>query len=452
MQSLFLKIFLWFWLAIGLILLAGAVVVVSTETDPLGSRWRATVGTVMTSYAQIAADIFQREGSAGLDRYLSELERNSKLQGALFDAQGRTLSTRAVPVGAQELFARVAQEQKNETDFYVTRTIGAWRVQNNYVFVCELPGGLLSPLRGAVDNKIRLLRFFTFLFMAGLVCYGLARYLTAPIRKLRTATQRFASGDLQTRVGAAMGKRRDELADLGRDFDLMAERIEGLMQSQQRLVGDISHELRSPLARVNVALELARQKSGADAASSLDRIEKETARLNELIGQLLTLSKLESGMQKSAPEEINFSMLVQDVVADADYEARNKNRVVRIVSLDDCKISGSAELLRQAVENVVRNAIRYTPEKSEVEISLQQRDNQIALRVRDHGAGVPEERLQDIFRPFFRISESRDRQSGGVGLGLSITARAVQLHRGAIKAVNAPDGGLIVEILLPQRI
>jgi two-component system, OmpR family, sensor histidine kinase CpxA len=268
--------------------------------------------------------------------------------------------------------------------------------------------------------------------------------------KLRAATRRVAGGDLKARVGPAIGKRRDELADLGRDFDLMAERIESLMMAQHRLVSDISHELRSPLARLGVALELARQRAGDEAKSPLDRIEREADRLNELIEQLLTLSKLEIGNQPAPGRPVDLELLVRQIASDADYEARDRNRVARVVASESWVTTGSEELLRRAVENVVRNAVRYTAENTEVEISLRREPPSLAvITVRDHGPGAPESSLMDIFRPFYRVADARDRQTGGVGLGLAIAERAVKLHGGTVSASNAPDGGLIVEIKLP---
>jgi two-component system sensor histidine kinase CpxA len=270
---------------------------------------------------------------------------------------------------------------------------------------------------------------------------------------LRTATQQFAAGILNARVASELGRRKDEIADLGHDFDLMAERIESLITSQGRLLRDISHELRSPLARLNVALELARQHAGADAGGALDRIERETGRLNELIGQLLTLTLLESGADNLKKAPVELDRIVQKIAADADFEARNRNRKVKVVSSEAITINGVEEMLRRAVENVVRNAVHYTREESEVEISLGSRldnqERQAVIKVRDYGPGVTESVLANLFRPFYRVDDARDRQSGGTGVGLAITKRAVMLHGGTVIASNAADGGLIVEIDLP---
>ncbi len=230
----------------------------------------------------------------------------------------------------------------------------------------------------------------------------------------------------------------------------MAERIEDLIDSQKRLQRDISHELRSPLARLNVALELARQRSGEEARASLDRIERETDRMNEMIGQLLSLNLLETGTRQAPQQEVDLSGLVRDIVSDADFEARSRNRTVQLHQSDDIFIKGSVDLLRRIGENVVRNAVNYTDEGTSVEVDLarDEASGLVTIRVRDHGPGVPDEELQKIFEPFYRTAVARDRKSGGTGIGLAIVERAARRHGGSVTARNATDGGLIVEIVL----
>ncbi len=261
----------------------------------------------------------------------------------------------------------------------------------------------------------------------------------------------------------ALGNRRDELASLAADFDVMAEKIQSLVDSQRRLLGDISHELRSPLARLNVALELARQRSGTGATMALERIQREAEILNEMIGQLLALTRLESGTEEIRKTEFDVALLVREITDDADFEARSRKRFVRLKSVDSCTIVGNEQLLRRAIENVVRNGLQYTAEDTEVEVKLEcsvkhhagKLNNEspdkrpVVITVRDHGSGVPENALAEIFRPFYRVDDARDRKAGGVGLGLAIAERAVQLHRGNVEATNAPDGGLVVTITLP---
>jgi two-component system sensor histidine kinase CpxA len=289
------------------------------------------------------------------------------------------------------------------------------------------------------------MRYAALLLTALLVCYALARYLSSPIQKIRRATQKLAEGDLSTRVGDKVGNRRDELAVLAKDFDVMAERLESLVTSQQRLSRDVSHELRSPLARMNVALEIAKQRSNGSTAPLLDRIGAESNRLNELISRLLTLSRLETGSEDFEREEIDLKSLVEQVAADANFEADAVGKSVKITRADHCRIMGSYELVGSAVENVLRNAVRYTRDGSTVEVALESRDGSALVSVRDEGGGVPDDELDKLFRPFYRVGEARDRSSGGTGLGLAIAEQAIKAHKGRIHARN-DNGGLTVEI------
>jgi len=285
-----------------------------------------------------------------------------------------------------------------------------------------------------------------FSIAGGIFCYFVSRYLTKPLFKLGEAAANIAEGRLNTRVDPSLLDRRDEIADLARNFDRMAERLEVLITGQRRMLGDVSHELRSPLSRLIVALSLVKQGPAEEAAENLERIGIEARRLDVLIGQLLALTRIDSGVDRGSPVPFDLTNLVQEVANDGDFEARARNRRVLIKQVCACPFNGFEELLRSAVENVVRNAIRHTAPGTAVEISLQVSDSHARLQVRDYGPGVPESMLSEIFLPFRRVT---DRDSDGAGLGLAIADRAVNVHRGAIRATNAPQGGLIVEIDLP---
>jgi two-component system sensor histidine kinase CpxA len=277
--------------------------------------------------------------------------------------------------------------------------------------------------------------------------------MTSPLARLRKAAQSLAAGDLTARTGAPLRGRSDELAELMRDFDRMAERIEGLVESQSRLLKDVSHELRSPLARLNVALGLARQKASPEVDGSLNRIETEADRLNQLIQRLLTISRLESGTDGVHKTKLSLRELVEHVARDAEYETPGRGCEVSADPTDEFLVEGDPELLRSAIENVVRNATRYTAEGTVVEIRLERQTNEsgveAVVRVLDSGPGVPNEALEKIFQPFYRLDDARNRQTGGAGLGLSIADRAVRLHGGQLRASNRPEGGLEVEIRIP---
>jgi two-component system, OmpR family, sensor histidine kinase CpxA len=289
---------------------------------------------------------------------------------------------------------------------------------------------------------------------SGLVCYLLSWYLTKPVVRLRAATRRLAAGDLSARSGAPLGHGHDEIAGLMRDFDTMAERLEGLVKAQSRLLNDISHELRSPLARLSVALGLARRRSDPSSADMLDRIELEASRLNELIARILTLARLEDGEQQLPHTAVPLNELVLNVAEDAEFEAQARHCHVRCkIPEGDWNVRGNASLLHSAIENVVRNAVRYTREGTAVDIELEKIDGpngpEARVRVTDSGPGVPEDALEKLFQPFYRLDDARGRLTGGVGLGLSITERAVRFHGGRVSALNRAGGGLSVEICIP---
>ena len=405
-----------------------------------------------------AVNMLDREGPGALARFIESRTKRPGRNFFIFDEKFESMTGQDISPGAKELAARagesgVTEFVRLEKSLMLARpAYGAGG--KTYIIVGEMPRRSRASLLGRFLNpRFLSMRLLAIFIVSSIFCYWLAWYLTAPARKLRAATRQLASGDLKTRVGSALGKRRDELADLGQDFDLMAEQIESLVNARSRLLRDISHELRSPLARLNVALELARQRSGEEAADALDRIERESDRLNSLIGQLRTLTLLESGADNFRKTSMNLSALVKSISEDADFEARSRHCAVKSVLSENIMVEGSEELLRRAVENVIRNAIRYTAEGTEIEISLDHVElhgkGLGIIKIRDHGPGVPEDTLASLFSPFYRVAESRDRHSGGMGIGLTITDRAVRLHGGQVSAKNAPDGGLIVEISLP---
>jgi len=455
-RSLYLKIFIWFWVTTILINVALFYAVALTRPTPTGRSWRdlAQVGP----NAMKAAEVFEQRGPVALAAALQETEKASGVTATLFDANGQELSGRPVQTAAPELIQKAAESNEVEFNFAGRNTLVARPVVSTkgqrYTYVANIPR---QPYQMSLQTQG--LRLLVVLLVGGIFCYSLARYLTKPILNLRTTTNELAEGNLGARVATNLTKRHDEIGQLGRDFNGMAQRLESMVKAQQRLLGDISHELRSPLARLGVALGLARQRAGAPATASLDRIERESDNLNEMISQLLTLTRLESGTDGRKRSDVDLDNLVREVAEDADFEARSLNRSVQVVSSDKCSINGVEELLRSAVENVVRNAVRFTPEGTAVEVALRKQngagDNFAIISVRDRGSGVPEESLETIFRPFYRTEDARDRQSGGgTGLGLAITERAVRMHGGTVEASNAPGGGLSIEmkLLLPERV
>ena len=291
-------------------------------------------------------------------------------------------------------------------------------------------------------------RLIAIVLVTGLVSVLLARYLSRPIAQLRQATQRMAAGDLSVRVGSQLAHADSETRGLGRDLDAMAERITALLESERRLRRDMSHELRSPLTRLNIALELIRRRSPEELAAHFDRIERDTARLDALIGELLKLQHLEAETSVHG-EALDLSGLTQQIVDDANLEAEQRGCRVRASLQPGFLVRGNRELLQRAIENVIRNAVRFTADGTEVEVTLAPQARRAVLTVRDQGPGVPDDALQRIFKPFYRVDGDRARSTGGTGLGLAITERAVNLHGGSVRAQNHPDQGLLVTIELP---
>jgi len=276
----------------------------------------------------------------------------------------------------------------------------------------------------------------------------LAWYVATPIRSLRGAFEAAAGGDLNRRIAAQIGARKDELADLGRDFDRMASRLQASMEGQRRLLHDVSHELRSPLARLQAAVGIMRQQP-EQPADMITRIEDETARIDHLVGELLTLARLEAGELVGAEEEIDMHDLVAEVVHDASFEAQALGRQVIWDEAGSATLQGRPELLHSAIENVIRNSLKHAPASRNVWIETMSDAirRRYTLRVLDEGRGIPDDELPDLFTPFARGANTAS--ADGYGLGLAIARRCVEAHGGTIRADNRPGGGLCVEIVLP---
>ena len=455
MRSLFVRIFLSYWVAQALFLVLAILVTLAIR--PSGEI--SSVQAQQARFLNEAVQAYQAGGEEGARKYLRGVRDSQHVRLYLFNEHGQELLGRQPP----EWIVRVERGQTSTADTFWGRLRPMQFLRESmtagdgqrYTLVTELPPEqrtLFGP------HGVPGLAILIAIISSGLVCYILARYLTSPIAQLRAATQKLASGDLTARAGLPGSRRHDEMAELMRDFDRMAERLENLVTAQSRLLTDISHELRSPLARLNVALELARQRSGTEARSALDRIDREANRLNELIQRLLTIARLEAGDESIEKLPVHLEQVVRDIAKDAAFEAQSRHCQVEATIVDDCVVLGSTSLLHSAIENVVRNAIRYTGENTSVQVRLEQgvgieNDNlqgpEAVVRVTDSGPGVPEDALDKLFRPFYRIDDARGRQTGGVGLGLAITDRAVRLHGGTIRVANRPQGGLVVEIRLP---
>ncbi len=285
------------------------------------------------------------------------------------------------------------------------------------------------------------------LLVSGMLSLWLANSLSRPLRLLRETSRSLARGRLESRVPGVVSRRADDIGQLGQDFDHMAERIQSLIEAQQKLLSNISHELRSPLTRLQIALGIARQRVEDDSAvPQLDRIEREAQRLEAMIAQLLQLSRLENRLQHMDLQPLDLGKMLSTIADDAHFEARAQNRSVHLNSGVSVRVIGDQMLLGSAIENVVRNAVKYTPENTEVVIDTAVHGDQVHIAVADAGTGVPPQDLPHLFEPFYRASNS---QQGGSGLGLSITRQAIEAHKGMVKAENRPEGGLRITLQLP---
>jgi two-component system sensor histidine kinase CpxA len=452
-NNLFIKICLSFWLTT--LFMIGSVLMVDwlTQTGPFHLERHPLHGSPLAVHGFAYAWILEHEGLASLRDFAGQLENATGLPVHFFSQGGEELTGKTRATRSESRAISVLAAVKADPVNSVKEGRVAIKIQGAdgrpYAVVAELP---LPPERRRDPGIMVPLRLLVVLAVSGLICYVLARYLTAPILQLGTAARQLADGDLSARVGPRLGQRTDEISVLARDFDRMAEWIETLVVSQRTLLRDISHELRSPLARLNVALELCRRGNAEEITKSLNRIEKESGRLNEMVGQLLTLNRVEAGISGLGKKRIDLATLIVEIVADADFEAKGLNRGVQATVTEACIVEGDEDLLRRAIENVARNALHYTPEGTCVEVSLRCRHASEGLQgviaVRDHGAGVPEAALSHLFQPFYRVDSGRQRETGGTGLGLAITETAIRRHGGVILATNA-GGGLNVEITLP---
>lgn len=450
MHSLFWKIFLSFWLT--LVIFAGLLLfAVSSYLEHI--RTQQDIGSMRARLAQYLDQgraAAEQGGVKDLEAWLDRLDRSEAIPIFMINEAGHDLLGREVPAYITARLDRRRQnaermERKGPPHLRSIRLADG----SSYSMVPDFQS--ITLLRVLQRPRVIAFPVAVAALVSALICLLLSRYQTFPLERLRRAAQNIAAGDLTQRVSPSMRDRRDEIADLAAAFDKMAERLEKVFSSQRQLLSDASHELRSPLARMQVALGLARQRSGERSGNELDRIEIEVERLNDLIGQLLELSRLEAGADPARADKVDMHQLLEEVAEDARFEAGFRGCRVELRDAFPAIVQSNANLLHSAIENVVRNAIRYTKPDTTVAISMladTDHPDSILVQVRDHGPGVPEHMLSHLFEPFVRVEEARDRERGGHGLGLAIAERAVRLHGGEIMARNEPDGGLNIQIRL----
>jgi len=448
-QSLFLKIFFWFWATA---IITGVALVITFIFGPgrVPSRWHSSLTDTARSSGMIVLAELERGGVPAASSYIESFERDTQLRACLFNLDGTpVVGRRCATFADMRSLAVTSHSSQFRLKYGLVRValVLPGPGGHNYIFATELPAGPRAAF--GMDKAAVALRFMVAFSVSGFICYLLTIYLTGPVLRLREATQHLAQGKLSTRAASAIERRGDELGALARDFNTMADRIEDLISRQRQLIFDISHELRSPLARLNIALDLA--KGGKAGNLPFDHMESDLMRLNDMIGRLLTITKLDTASMPVEMTGVDMKEIVGQIVDDAGFEAQKRDVAVIFAAEEHHHVRGNAELLHSAIENVVRNAVRYTAVGTCVEISLKLKDkSHLLLEIRDHGKGVPENDLGRIFQAFHRVAEARDRESGGVGLGLAIADRVVRIHGGTIRAENADPPGLKVLIEIPM--
>lgn len=410
----------------------------SFEAIPVQVGWKAA------DLVDSAADIVRYAGSEPLKKYLQEQQRNDITLFAVTqdnqDILGRNVDQQLLATTRQLLFEN-----------HKIRSVRQVISEDGRSILLFLPSPEKLGQKQKRPKPPKPPPFLLLLGMwiiSGLLFSGLlAWWFTKPIRILRKAFNDVADGKLDTRIRPAMGKRRDELADLGQNFDYMTSRISQLLNAQKRLLHDVSHELRSPLARMQAAIGLA-QQSPDKTAKMLDRVERESERIDHLIGDLLNLSRLENPTTENDERQLfNLTEMLLDIIEDARFEAQNKHIQIQHRKFEQINLFGRVELIHSAIENVLRNAIKYSPENGVIQLSTEKLSKYLRIDIEDQGPGIADQELQQIFQPFFR--SRKNQYQNGIGLGLTIAHRAIEIHGGEITAANRPEGGLKISIQLP---
>jgi two-component system sensor histidine kinase CpxA len=429
-RSVYKKILVWSFatLVLSLVAFVGVSMIVSRQ-----AAYRNGFFGHSSLELEEAQEAYEEGGPAKLSRFIGRMERRLPGRYYLTDATGRDLGTGA---DHSALLALARPEGAPPGPMQRRPIIVAASADGRYRWIVDL-GPPPLDVRSYVP-------YYVLIFSAvGIVCWLLAVNIASPLRELARTVDRFGAGDLTVRVKSA---REDEIGELSRAFDRMAERIGTLLTAERRLLQDVSHELRTPLARLSFAAELARTAEDREAA--VTRLKKEIRRLADLVGTLIEVTRAEGDPATASREPLRLDDLLMEVVADCGIEADGRGCSIALRAGTPVTVAGDRELLRRAIENVLRNSIRYAPQQSSVDVQLEPTSFGARIVVRDYGSGVPVDDLSKLFRPFFRVDDSRDTSTGGIGLGLAITARAIGLHHGRVHAENA-DPGLRVCIELP---
>jgi two-component system sensor histidine kinase CpxA len=386
--------------------------------------------------AKLARDM-KDGGERQVKRTLQNLPRGMRNHIFVLDANGNELLGREHMLREQRRGrARAATRQLQGADGQTYTLISSGRTP---------PRALLAPGPRGVGMRLGVAAV-----ISALVSLLLARYLAAPLGHLSRASRKLATGDLTVRVGAPLDQRKDEFGQLALDLDEMAGRLQASQQANQRLLRDVSHELRSPLARLRVALEIARNKDQSLVADELNRIELESERLEKLVDEVLSLLRESSAPLELDLQRFDLAEMLQDLVETVNYEISDGREQIGLQLQPPLLLDADRELLWRVFENLLRNALIHSGDSGGIHVSANQAsDKEIRVSVKDSGPGIAQAHIKRIFEPFYRVDEARNRGSGGHGLGLAIAASAVRRHGGSISASNRQGGGLEVRVILP---
>jgi signal transduction histidine kinase len=445
--NLFTRIFIGFWLAT--ITILASWMVTSHYFDAAPDRIAAAQPPPGPPQRFVLRTIYdlQTLGEAEIRSLVARVKSEQRVDIFLLDRQGQDILGREVPADVQRVaaelrgarrraFLNTADRQLLAHDIY-RRERGVLRA----VFVFQPPA---HNLLGILGSNLWL-RIGLAVGISGLVCLALSRVMTRRLKELQQASRQLATGDLDTRL-QVRDRGGDETDELARDFNSMAEQLQERIKAQKRLLADVSHELRSPLARLRIALALA-QENPEKTADYLQRIERETERLEALIGQLLATQANDTKLDS----QVDLVPLLQELCLDATFEGTaNGKQVVLEHHLTSAPVASSGDLLYRSFDNILRNALSHTRPNTGISVQLEEDQAGYRISVSDHGGGVPAEELGKIFEPFYRIDTARTRDSGGLGLGLAIARRAITRHGGRIWAENT-DSGLAVIVVLPMQ-
>jgi signal transduction histidine kinase len=455
-RLLFVKVFLWFWVTV-LVLFA-----IFVGSRMIGTRVvpaTAVSAAFAPAMANEAAQAYESGGPQAFAQFERTLKGTTRRVFYLIDGFGNDVLSRPIPTDSLSILKRSRSDGRIVTRYGLHSQSAAYRFTSSsghpYVVLLHQPIELLSFLQ---TTGSEILFLGAVLLIVTLLSLWLAHHIAGPIHGIQSAARSVAKGDLNVRAPEQISKRHDELAALAVDFDSMVERIGSLVHSQKDLLNTVSHELRSPLARLIMSLALLRRQSSQKSEELIERMEHDVERIDGLMDQLLTLSRLEAGISSSERENVNLSQLIQEIVADGNFEAQGSGKSVRLEASEDFFIEKADQTaLRSACENIIRNAIRYTRPGTVVDVLLRKDQSsslpQLSLFVRDRGPGVPQEFLAKIFQPFFRVRSTPGpggpSHKNGNGLGLAIAYEAIRLHKGSIVASNLSPSGLEIEMRIP---